>query len=86
MNLDTIEEIIDNPKIYKIIKSEMPTILTKSEYAIICLRYGVNGNLPLTRKEVSEKIDLSPSAVANIERRALTKIRNRIKELCFIKK
>lgn len=72
-------------ELYEIIKAELPIILDESEYIVICLRYGLNGELPLSRIEISKKIRLSALDVANIERRARTKLIARFNVLMVIK-
>ena len=53
---------------------ESLNVLTKNEKEIINLRYGLNDNLPLTQKEIADKLLISRSYVSRIEKRALTKI------------
>ena len=49
-------------------------ILTKREKEIINQRYGLEDNIPLTQREIAEKMNISRSYVSRIEKRALTKI------------
>lgn len=77
-------DIIEDPSlspIEKIISEESSTnihnalkILTKREKEIINLRYGLDSNIPLTQREIADKMNISRSYVSRIEKRALTKI------------
>ena len=80
----TLYDIIEDPSlspIEKIISEESSTnihnalkILTKREKEIINLRYGLDSNIPLTQREIADKMNISRSYVSRIEKRALTKI------------
>lgn len=52
--------------------------LTEREREIIVLRYGLDGNAPLTQRELAAKLDISRSYVSRIEKTALEKIRYRM--------
>lgn len=44
---------------------------------IIVMRYGLNGNEPMTQKDVAKLLDISRSYVSRIETKALKKLRKR---------
>ena len=49
----------------------LKTHLTKREYEIICLRYGLK-NLPmLTQREVAKKLNISRSYISRLEKKAI---------------
>lgn len=50
------------------------TILTKREKEIIDYRYGLNGKVEKTQKEIAKLIGISRSYVSRIEKRAITKL------------
>ena len=50
--------------------------LDEREAKIINLRYGLNGDMPLTQRETAEKCGISRSYVSRIEKRALDKLRS----------
>lgn len=50
-------------------------VLDEREAKIINLRYGLNGDMPLTQRETAEKCGISRSYVSRIEKRALDKLR-----------
>ena len=54
--------------------------LTKDEYKIICMRYGINGSNVYTQKEIAKEFEISRSYVSRIETKAIKKIRDYIGE------
>ena len=48
--------------------------LTPREEEIITLRYGLNGQMPRTQREIASKLSISRSYVSRIEKRALEKL------------
>ena len=75
MDIMSVEEdFVDNLDIK--IKSEKLKIyinnyLTPREKLVITLRYGLDGNDPLTQREIAKKLNISRSYVSRIERKAL---------------
>ena len=51
------------------------TVLSPKEYQVICCRYGLNGQEPLTQREIAENLSISRSYVSRIEKNALRKLR-----------
>ena len=49
--------------------------LTAQEQQVICLRYGLDGQLPQRQRQVAEQTGISRSYVSRIEKRALEKLR-----------
>lgn len=49
-------------------------ILSEREKEIVTARYGLNGDDPITQKEIAKKLKISRSYVSRIEKRALTKM------------
>ena len=76
---DTIVDDIDKAMKIAHLKQYIKT-LSKRERVIIELRYGLNGNLPLTQREVASKLDISRSYVSRIEKKALLDLRNMFSE------
>ena len=76
---DTVSKAVENKllmeKIIRIIKEK----LTDKEATIICMRYGLNGNIPKTQKEVAKVFNISRSYVSRIEKQCLLTIKNAIK-------
>ncbi len=50
-------------------------LLDPRERQIITLRYGLGGGVPLTQREVAQKLKISRSYVSRIEKRAIEKLR-----------
>ena len=53
--------------------------LTDRERQVIILRYGLSGDLPLRQREVADKTGISRSYISRIEKRALEKLKQRLK-------
>ena len=51
-------------------------ILEPREKKIIFMRFGLNGNKPMTQKRIAETLGISRSYVSRLEKSAITKIRN----------
>ena len=49
--------------------------LDDREYEIIKHRYGLEGNIALTQREIAKIFDISRSYISRIEKKALEKIR-----------
>ena len=52
--------------------------LSKREYQIICLRYGLNGNPILPQREVAIKLNISRSYISRLEKKAIEILRRKI--------
>ena len=50
--------------------------LAKRESAVLQLRYGLCGYLPLTQNEIAKKLNISRSYVSRIEKKALEKMKD----------
>ena len=74
--LKQVEISILTEKMLKIIKK----ILSKREYDIISLRYGVGGKPALTQRETAAILGISRSYVSRIEKKALSDIRKALKK------
>ncbi len=76
--ISTEDEIIDD--IYKMsmikkLRGEIQKISNPRERSIIILRYGLDGNNPMTQLEVSQRLNISRSYVSRIEKKVLTRLR-----------
>ncbi len=74
----TEDEIIDD--IYKMtmikkLRTEIKKITNPRERTIIILRYGLDGNKPLTQLEISKRLNISRSYVSRIEKKVLTRLK-----------
>ncbi len=77
---DTIAEEIDDKlmvnKLYKFVEA----IKDEREKTIIVLRYGLYGKIPLTQKQIAEKLGISRSYVSRIEKKIIEKLRKQLTE------
>lgn len=75
---DTISDDIDTAikceKLRKIVREE----LDETERRIIIERYGLNGNHPLTQREIASELHISRSYVSRIEKRILEQIKSKL--------
>lgn len=76
---DSVLSKVENQLIKDKFVEVMERSLTHREYKIICLRYGINGRRPLTQKEVSKLLRISRSYVSRIEKKAIDKIKETVK-------
>lgn len=77
---DTIIDDIDDKmmveKLYKFVEE----IDDDREKNIIIYRYGLYGNLPLTQKQIAQKLDISRSYVSRIEKKVVDGLRIKFNE------
>ena len=71
--LDDLDKKLNTQKLGKFISEE----LTEREKTVIVLRYGLNGNEPMTQKNVAKLLNISRSYVSRIETKALKQLRKR---------
>ncbi|MDE7434544.1 MAG: RNA polymerase sporulation sigma factor SigK [Lachnospiraceae bacterium] len=58
----------------------MPRVLNDRERMILCLRYGLRSQRPVTQREIARRLDISRSYVSRIEKKALQKLRKEFRE------
>ncbi len=73
---DIVDELEKGERIRKL-ADIMKEVLTKREFEILSMRYGLAGNEPFTQSEIGEKYSISRSYVSRIEKKALNKLKNR---------
>ncbi len=59
-------------------------VLNVRECEIICMRYALDGGVPLAQREVAAKLKISRSYVSRIEKKALEKLRAGLKREDFL--
>lgn len=74
---DSIVEDLDIKIKSEKLKKYIVEVLSPRERLIIELRYGLNGKLPLTQREVASKLNISRSYVSRIEKKALGLLKKR---------
>lgn len=75
---DDVESKVNNSVISEKLNQKLKSVLTKREYVIICLRYGLNGLPALTQREVANKLKISRSYISRLEKKALYSMRENI--------
>lgn len=73
--LDDISLRIQTTKLLQAIHS----VLTEREKTVIIKRYGIMGETPLPQREVASQLNISRSYVSRIEKKALSKLRAKLK-------
>lgn len=68
---DTIDLKLKSEQLHRYIRQN----LSGRERLILQLRYGLNGNKPLTQREVADKLHISRSYVSRIQKKALLTLR-----------
>lgn len=72
--LDNLDLKLNSKKLGQFIGEE----LDERERRIIVMRYGLNGNEPMTQKDVAKLLDISRSYVSRIETKALKKAEKKV--------
>ena len=72
---DQVERNLQREKLLKQIRR----ILSEREYQVICLRYALKGGVPLPQREVAAIMKISRSYISRIEKRAIERLRSRLK-------
>lgn len=75
---DDIADELDLKMMSEKAKKIIKTCLDERERRIIVLRYGLDGEKPLTQRELAAKLGISRSYVSRIEKAALEKIKERL--------
>ena len=72
---DKVERSVQREKLV----SQIRKILSDREYTVICLRYALKGGVPLPQREVAGMLKISRSYISRIEKRAIEKLRARLR-------
>ncbi|MEG1613467.1 MAG: RNA polymerase sporulation sigma factor SigK [Clostridia bacterium] len=75
---DSVITDVENRLLIEKLMDLIKTTLTRREYEIITMRYGLNNTPALTQREVAEKFNISRSYISRIEKKAVEKIRDSI--------
>lgn len=71
-----VDKSIEREKFLEFLKRE----LSAREYTVICLRYGLKGEKNYAQREVARFLKISRSYVSRIEKKAIDKLREAVKE------
>ena len=74
--LDTISLKIQVGKLYNALNAD----LTPRERQVIIQRYGLKGTVPLPQREIARQMGISRSYVSRIEKKALEKLKEQLKD------
>ena len=77
---DSVITDVENRLLVEKLMEVVKNNLDKREYEIITMRYGLNNTPALTQREVAKKFEISRSYISRIEKKAINKIREKIKE------
>ncbi len=66
-----VESEVENRVLAQKLDEVLKKHLTKREYEIICMRYGLNGQPILTQQEVAKKLNISRSYISRLEKKSL---------------
>lgn len=76
---DVIEQM-EYGKNVKRLYELLPLVLTEREQEILCKRYGLKGENPLTQREIAKQLKISRSYVSRIEKKAIGKLQKSFEE------
>lgn len=76
---EIVDEIYKSTMIKKLVDA-VEKIENPREKTIVILRYGLDGNRPLTQREVSQRLNISRSYVSRIEKKALASLRKMLED------
>ena len=77
---DSIADDIDKRMKLQKLRTLIENMENPREKEIIIRRYGLDGRLPLTQREVAQMLNISRSYVSRIEKKALHDLRNAFDE------
>ena len=76
---DVIEQMEYGNKVKRLYEL-IPQELTEREQEILCKRYGLKGEIPLTQREIAKQLKISRSYVSRIEKKAIGKLQKSFEE------
>ena len=75
---EEISDIIETKSQIKKLKENITSELDEREREIIIKRYGLDGEKPLTQREIAKKLSISRSYISRIEKKAISKLKKGI--------
>lgn len=73
-------ESVESMELCSRLRRDMDECLDPREKEILCLRYGLDGNPPLTQREIAQKQHISRSYVSRLEKKALEKMKRKLEK------
>ena len=68
---DNVEDIVERKMISQNLDEVLKNNLSKREYEIMCMRYGLLGAPMLTQREVAKKLNISRSYISRLEKKSI---------------
>lgn len=81
---ENVEKIVENKVIGEKLDKILKDNLTKREYQILCLRFGLNGLPRLAQREVAKKLGISRSYISRLEKKAIEQLKKVIKRSDYV--
>lgn len=75
---ENVEMLAEKQNVSEKLDKVLKSCLSKREYEIMCLRYGLMGNPILPQREVAEKLGISRSYISRLEKKSLEIIRKNV--------
>lgn len=72
----SVDKVIEREKFIETIKK----VLSKREYTVICLRYGLKCERSYAQREVAKFLKISRSYISRIEKKAIEKLKDAVKK------
>ena len=79
---DVFEKVDKKMQKEKLLR-EIRRVLSDREYQVVCLRYALKGGVPMPQREVASLMKISRSYISRIEKRAIERLRTRLKSEDF---
>ena len=73
-----VEMLVEHDDLSKKLRRLLKESLTSREFEIICMRYGLFGNVPLPQREVAKKLGISRSYISRLEKKSIDVLRKNI--------
>lgn len=67
--------VVERDALPEVLHSELQDVLTERQQAMIAMRFGFNGEEPMTFNKIGQKMGVSDQGVANLQNSALKKLR-----------
>ena len=80
---DFVYEKVEKSILKERLMRELEAGLTEREFQVLCLRFGLKGGVPMAQREVAQLMKISRSYISRIEKKAIEKLRARIKKQDF---
>ncbi len=80
---EDVEKIVENQMISQDLDELLKKYLSKREYQIMCMRYGLLGGPVLTQREVASRLKISRSYISRLETKSLDILKKVLKKEDF---